>query len=300
MTTFVLFAFDMETDIGSYLKTYNGVRHGTGRILGLLERYRVPATFLFTGDAVQNNEEIVRQIADRGYEVGCHGLRHETVGETHFLMPNDTPILEEEAEHRLGLNKSIVAKASGAEPVTFRAPRLWQGHAQVLALEKLGFRVDVSYSVAAHTTHILPYHPSTESWLVPGELKLLEIPNFAFQDNETDYSQYFCRNDQWPLLRLLGADFVFRGGKHVIRRQAETSPITVLLFYLHPWEFETMPEKFDYDEGTFLFKPELTKNCGDVMVKEFERYIRLCGEAGYQFATCRDFCDIWSGHENIT
>jgi hypothetical protein len=58
-----------------------------------------------------------------------------------------------------------------------------------------------------------------------------------------------------------------------------------------------MPERFDYDEGTFIFKPELTKNCGEAMVTEFERYVRLCGEEGYRFATCRDFFDIWRGHE---
>ncbi len=297
MKTYVLFAFDMETDIGSYLKTYNGVRNGTGRILSILQRYAVPATFLFTGEAARENGDVVRSVAEGGYEVGCHGLRHETVGDAHFLMPNDAPILEEEAEHRLRLAKRMVRDACGTEPVTFRAPRLWQGHAQILALERLGFRVDASYSVAAHKRHILPYHPSGENWLEPGELRLLEIPNFAFLDTETDYSRFFCKNDQWPLLRLLGADFVFRGGARVIEKQAEISGVAVLLFYLHPWEFEPMPEKFDYDEGTFLFKPELTKNCGEAMCREFERYIQLCGEAGYGFATCRDFCETWRGHE---
>lgn len=298
MKTYIILAFDMETDIGSYLKTYNGVRYGTQRIAAVLEKYQVPATFLFTGDAATNNMDVVREIANRGFEVGCHSLRHETVGSAHFNMPNDAPILEAEVENRLRLNKRIVDEITGKEAVTFRAPRLWQGNAQIQALESCAFKVDASYSVAAHKKNIVPYHPSRENWLEPGTMKLLEIPNFAFLDDKNDYSRYFCKNDQWPLLRLLGADFIFNNQKYVIEQQSEISKITVLLFYLHPWEFEKMPEKFDYDEGTFFFKAELSKNCGDFMAKAFERYVQLCVDGGYEFTTCRDFFDIWKSHEN--
>jgi peptidoglycan-N-acetylglucosamine deacetylase len=295
--TYVLFAFDMETDIGSYLKTYGGVREGTGRILAILGKHGVPATFLFTGEAALANPDVVRQVAAAGHEVGCHGLRHETVGDAHFHMPNDTPILDREVKYRLQMAARMVHDASGMQPVTFRAPRLWQGRAQVRALEKLGFLVDASYSVAAHKERILPYHPSREDWRMPGRMRLLEIPNFAFLDTETDYSRFFCGNDQWPLLRLLGADFVRRGATHVVTKQAASSAVSVLLFYLHPWEFVPMPERYDYDEGTFLFRPELSKNCGDVMTHEFDRYVGMCREDGFQFATCRDFYRIWRSNE---
>ena len=291
--TYVVFAFDMETDIGSYLTTYNGVRRGTDRILAVLKKHGVPATFLFTGDTALNNRDVVQTVARLGFEVGCHSLRHETVGEAHFNMPGDHPILDTEVENRLRLNKEIVQDASGTEPRTFRAPRLWQGHAQIAALEKLGFAVDASYSVAAHKTHILPYHPSAENWLEPGDMSVLVLPNFAFLDSRNDYSRFFCGNDQWPLLRLLGAEFVFQNQEDVIRRQQELSGISLLLFYLHPWEFEPMPETWQYDEGTFIFKPELVQNCGEEMVKNFERYVQLCRDGGFQFATCSDFARVW-------
>jgi peptidoglycan-N-acetylglucosamine deacetylase len=296
--TYVVFAFDMETDIGSYLNTYNGVQRGTDRILAVLRKYGVPATFLFTGDTALNNRDVVEKVARLGFEVGCHSLRHETVGEARFNMPGDRPILETEVENRLRLNKKIVQDASGIEPRTFRAPRLWQGHAQIAALEKLGFTVDASYSVAAHGTHILPYHPSAENWLEPGDMSLLVLPNFAFLDNRNDYSKFFCKNDQWPLLRLLGAEFVFENQKDVIERQGQLSDISVLLFYLHPWEYEPMPETYQYDEGTFIFKPELVQNCGEAMARSFERYVQLCRDEGFQFATCSDFARVWEeqGH----
>jgi len=298
MTPYVVFAFDMETDIGSYLQTYNGVRRGTDRILDILGRHAVPATFLFTGDTALNNRDVVKKVAGLGYEVGCHSLRHETVGEARFNMPGDRPILETEVENRLRLNKEIVQEASGTEPRAFRAPRLWQGHAQITALEKLGFTVDASYSVSAHHAHLLPYHPSAENWLEPGSMKVLELPNFAFLDTRNDYSRFFCRNDQWPLLRLLGAEFVFENQKDVLERQGLLSDVGVLLFYLHPWEFEPMPETYQYDEGTFIFKPELVMNCGEPMAKSFARYVQLCGDAGFRFATCSDFARVWEEQEH--
>lgn len=294
MKKYIIFGFDAETDIGSYLKTYRGVRKGTEKILKILKRYDIPATFFFTGDAAENNEEKVIEISEKGYEIGCHSLKHETVGDAHFNMPNDNPILESELENRLIINIEIVMKLSNEPSVSFRAPRLWQGQGQIKVLEELGFKVDASYSVAAHKKQIIPYHPSEDNWLEEGKMKLLEIPNFAFLDDKHDYNKYYCKNDQWPLLRLLGADFIFQNSKYVIESQSRLSDICVLLFYLHPWEFEEMPEKYDYDEGTFYFKPELYKNCGDFMLREFEKYIQLSVNDGFIFTTCRGFYDIWN------
>ena len=60
----------------------------------------------------------------------------------------------------------------------------------------------------------------------------------------------------------------------------------MLLFYLHPWEFEKMPDKFEYDEGTFIFNPELFKNCGDHTVKALDEYIDMCLDDGFKFSSC--------------
>lgn len=297
MKRYIIFAFDMETDIGSYLKSYNGVQRGTPRIVSLLERYNIPATFLFTGHAAEHNQDVVKQLDGQGFEIGCHSLRHETVGEASFNMPGDSPILESEIENRLALNKAIIRRLIPKDPVSFRAPRLWQGQTQIRALEKQGFLVDASYSVASHRKHILPYHPSQDNWLEEGNLRLLEIPNFAFLDDKNDYSSFFCKNDQWPLLRLLGAEFVFKNAQYVLESQKSQADAGVLLFYLHPWEFEEMPGKYEYDEGTFFFRPELYKNCGFFALNELEKYIIMTLHDGFEFLSCKDFYTVWEGKE---
>lgn len=300
MKTYVILGFDMETDIGSYLKSYHGVRQGTPVLLDILRRRGIPATFFFTGQTARDNPEVVREVAREGFEVGCHSLKHETVGDAHFDMPGDIPILEEEVAHRLALNKRIVQELCGKEPVSFRAPRLWQGQAQLAALEKLGFLVDASYSVFAHRERLLPYHPARDNWLVPGDMRILEVPNFAFDPASHNYERYFCKHDQWPLLRLLGARFVFERLGDVLRQQAQAqgqvgadAGMAVLLFYLHPWEFHPMPGRHEYPEGTMRFRPELHANCGRRMAAEFERFLQLALGEGWRFSTCRDFPAVW-------
>ncbi len=293
MKKYIILGFDMETDIGSYLKTYNGVSQGTATIVEILKKHSISATFLFTGDSAAAHPEIVKLVLNEGFEVGCHSLKHETVGKANFNMPNDSPILEEEIEYRLKLNKERINKLTHVEPVSFRAPRLWQGQGQIGSLEKIGFKVDLSYSVASYEKQILPYHPSKDDWLEKGDMNLLEIPNFAFLDSRHNYGKYFCKNDQWPLLRLLGSKFMYEHMKYVVEKQAESSDIGILLFYLHPWEFIRMPKKYVYDEGTFHFRPELYKNSGSKMKNEFDKFISLSLTEGYTFTSARDFIEIW-------
>jgi len=298
MKTYVILGFDMETDIGSYTKSYNGVMYGTKKIIDILTEFGATATFFFTGDAAEKHPEAIRDVRAAGHEVGCHSLKHETVGESAFNMPNDTPILESEVSHRLALNKELVKRSAGIDPVSFRAPRLWQGHAQILALEQQGFSVDASYSVSRHRIRVAPYHPSETNWKEAGSMKLLEIPNFAFLNSSADYSRFFGADDQWPLLRLLGADFVSEHCRPFLDLQQAECGVGVLLYYLHPWEFVPMPDHHDYDEGTLYFRPELHENCGDKMAQSFRQLLGEIERQNWQIVTCKDFYRHWEALED--
>src|SRR5215207_924898 len=50
---------------------------GVGRILTLLERMAIPATFFITGHTAETYPTIVRDIAAAGHEIGHHGYLHE-------------------------------------------------------------------------------------------------------------------------------------------------------------------------------------------------------------------------------
>ena len=66
MNPTVVFGFDMETDIGSWTPFYEGLVHGTPRILELLSKHGISATFFFTGDAARSHPEVVKMVEPRG------------------------------------------------------------------------------------------------------------------------------------------------------------------------------------------------------------------------------------------
>jgi len=166
---YLVFGFDMETDIGSTSRNYTGVQHGTLAILKILEKYKVPATFLFTGDCALKNDNIVDMIHKKGYEIGCHGMYHEDLGEPSFHTSSFSPILEEELEHRLRLNIEIMKKLTGSDPISFRSPRGFGSNKLIEVLEKLNFKIDSSYMQAIHLTQHFPYFPAKDNWKTTGK-----------------------------------------------------------------------------------------------------------------------------------
>ena len=164
----VVFGFDMETDVGSWTPFYEGLVHGTPRILDVLAEHGVDATFYFTGDAVRKHPEVMRQVDSAGHEVGCHSLYHETLGDELFEIPGIKPVLPEECAHRVAVATDIVQDALGRKVVSFRAPRLWGSTIMVNALEDLGYLTDASYPMFFYRDRLSPYHPSDKDWTAEG------------------------------------------------------------------------------------------------------------------------------------
>src|SRR5438105_819179 len=52
-------------------------RRGVARILDLLDRHRIPATFFIEGWNARKYAGLAREIVARGHEVGSHGWMHE-------------------------------------------------------------------------------------------------------------------------------------------------------------------------------------------------------------------------------
>lgn len=285
----VLLGFDMETDIGSFTPFYEGVTHGTPRLLDLLKDRDVPATFYFTGDCVRKNEWVAPAVRDAGHEVGCHSLYHETVGDPIFEIPGVPPLLPEEVHHRLEIATDWVTEAAGERPVSFRAPRLFGSTAMVNALEQLNYLTDASYPMYYHQHRLTPYHPSREDWTEVGDLRILELPNFA--DLSINSSDPYGRDcDQWPRFRTESADALLT---HIDRFSAycqEQGESTFLAFYLHPWEFHEMPTGgIPFGEVTVFPEPFIVKNCGSYALEQLDHLIVALQQRGAKF--CRA-CDL--------
>lgn len=288
----VVFGFDMETDVGSWSPYYEGVEHGTPRILGALGDAGVPATFFFTGDAANEFPGMVATVSQSGHEVGCHSLYHETVGDPLFPIPGVQPLLPEEVPLRLERATECVAEALGKQPVSFRCPRLWGSTAVINALEDLGYVADASYPLYFYEDQPAPYHPSTDDWTQQGNLSILEIPNFADMGMEST-DEYGRDRDQWPVFRTESAAALMDHIDSFIDYADTLGIPPVLCFYMHPWEFEQMPEKYHYGEGTVVPDPFLVKNCGQYAVEQLGELIRLLKRRSACFMTARELGAQW-------
>ena len=111
-----------------------GVRTGLPRILRLLARYSLPATFFVPGYTIVHHTEAVRSIAAAGHELACHGNVHEAVH-----------TLDEAAERRiLGEQLDLFQQHLGLRPTGYRSPS-WSLNARSPALlREFGFTYDSS------------------------------------------------------------------------------------------------------------------------------------------------------------
>lgn len=148
----------------------------TRRILDLLDRHGVPATFFVPGHTALAYPDAVRDVVAAGHEVGHHGFVHERVTE---LSP------DEEREVLLrGIE--ILEDVAGARPVGYRSPS-WEWSAATLdLLSAEGFAYDSSLM----GSDFVPYRPRqgdsfgpAEPYRFGTESSLVELPvSWALDD----------------------------------------------------------------------------------------------------------------------
>jgi peptidoglycan/xylan/chitin deacetylase (PgdA/CDA1 family) len=293
---YIMFGFDMEPDVGSTSVNYEGVKYGTFKIADVLRKNSVKATFLWTGDCALKNEDILRFVDSEGFEVGCHSLFHEDLGEVNFTSSSISRILDEELEHRLMLNIEIVQKITGKKPKSFRSPRGFGSNKLIEVLEKLGFEQDSSYLQFNRGDKNFPYFASKTNWEESGDSSILELPCFCFDIKNADDNTFAKRLDSWPRLRTHGAKFVFENMQPIAERQQKDFGISALTFYLHPWEFYEMPKSIKYAEGTLYYDEFLYKNTGEKQVKEFDDFIKMSLENGFEVVDFVAFRKIYMNY----
>ncbi|MER7011641.1 polysaccharide deacetylase [Saccharopolyspora sp. NPDC000359] len=149
-----------------------GPRVGVPRLLRLLARQEVRATFFVPGFTADCYPEVVKSIVDHGHEIAHHGYLHE---------PMRGISAEREAEY-LDRGLDALDRAAGVRPVGYRAP-WWETnwHTPRLLAER-GFSYDSSL-----LDDDVPYRVETT---VPGSPSLVEIPVDWALDDWEQYAFY--------------------------------------------------------------------------------------------------------------
>lgn len=285
---YALMGVDVETDVGSFTPFHEGTQLGTPKLLDLFDATGMKGTFYTVGQTAKDNPNIAKLIVERGHEIGCHSLYHETVGDPLFDLPGVTPLLSHEVLARLRIATDWIEEASGVRPVSFRAPRLWGSTAVTKALMKLGYLTDASYPMYFYRERFSPYFVDPEDWTKEGDSDLVEIPNFADMTMESSDSPLERDRDQWPLFRTQGAEALLERVFSYLDFCAERDIPPYLAFYIHPWEFYPMAESYNFGEATVIPDEFITKNCGDYALEQLEIVIRTLQDEGVKFVTAEE------------
>ena len=112
-----------------------GAESGVPRIIAMLDKYQIPATFFMTGVDALLHPEMVAAIRKSGRnEIGVHGWIHELT----------TRLTEAEEERLLDQAIAYLTKATGKKPVGYRAPSWAFSGATLDLILKKGFLYDSS------------------------------------------------------------------------------------------------------------------------------------------------------------
>ena len=124
--------FDVPREHGVPFTLAEGMKvsvEGTNRILDVLSRQQVKATFFCTGNFAEHAPEVMQRILDEGHEVACHGVDHWQPKETDFAQ-----------------SKEIVERVTGRPVYGYRQPRMFP--VVESEIKRVGYRYNSSLNPA--------------------------------------------------------------------------------------------------------------------------------------------------------
>lgn len=172
-------SFDKSSQVYTSRGEY-GAEVGVPRILNLLDKYHLRATFFVPGHTADTYPEVCKEIVARGHEIGHHGYMHED--------PTFLSLKEEEAIMIKGLE---TLEKIGVKPVGYRSPGFDFSPNTLALLDKYGFKYDSSlmgndyypYCPRYCTVHFDRGNEFSEPYHVvemPASWYLDDFPHFEF------------------------------------------------------------------------------------------------------------------------
>jgi polysaccharide deacetylase family protein (PEP-CTERM system associated) len=192
------------------------------RILDLFDERGVSATFFVLGWVAAHNPGVVRRIAARGHEIGCHSYAHRLV----FSM---TPAeFREDTLHAV----DAIANACGLTPTVYRAPTYSIRLDSLWALEILvecGFTADSSIYPIAHDRYGIPGFSRYPKMMhtASGPIQEIPIATVALANGVV------APVGGGAYLRLLPYRYTAAGLRRI--NTVERKPACI---YFHPWEID--------------------------------------------------------------
>ena len=198
------------------------VEQNTRRVLDIFQKNDVRATFFILGWVAERCARLVRDIADAGHEVGCHGYAHQPI------YNGNEKEFREDVRRALAIIESIV----GSRVRSYRAPSYSITRDTMWALEVLGeegFEFDSSIFPVLHDNYGIPDAP-----------RFPHVRKLSHSGQITEFPP--------STVRFLGNNIPVAGGGYLrlypyrvtswAIRYLNSEEHQPAMVYLHPWELD--------------------------------------------------------------
>lgn len=239
------------------------VESNTRKILDLLDRYDVKATFFVLGWIAERKPELVKEIHSRGHEMASHGYGHIINYE----------LSREEIYEDIKKSKKMLESITGEKVIGYRAPNFSVTQDVIDALTTLGFEYDSSY------------HPFSGNQRY-GQLGSNEKGIFKLNENLTEIPMSVWKNKFFEL-SIAGGGY-FRLYPYYLFRTLVSSYLKkndYMIMYFHPWEFD--PEQPRVKDVKFLYRFRQYVGLNNNLWK-LEKLTREARDKGFKFSKLGD------------
>ena len=240
------------------------VEASTGRLLDLFDCHNAKATFFVLGWIAERCPGLVREIRKRGHEVASHGYRHQVTFELSGAEVRDD----------LYRSKALLEDITGEPVGGYRAPKFSLSEEVWRLLGELGYRYDSSFNTFSH----FPGQKTFNPLLLPtrgSRFTVLEIPVSNLR-----ISRWVIPMGGGGYFRMWPGRWFEMGAARILRSEGR------YVFYMHPWEIDTVQPRAEKATGLPRFKHYLnldkTLDRLDHFLNRFE---------AYPFLSCKDYIE---------
>ena len=217
--------FDLPREHGAEISLKKGIKvsvEGLRRILDILKRTEIKATFFCTGNFAKAQPTLLKQIINDGHEIACHGVDH--------FRPQKSDICE---------SKKIIEGVVNFGVIGYRQPRM--GKINYKKMKQYGYVYDSSINPA----------------LIPGRYNNLNIPRKAYikegiVEIPTSVATFMRVPLFWLALHIFPVKIYIRLAILSLKKTGYFAT------YFHPWEFADLdafnmiPKYIKYNSGVKL------------------------------------------------
>lgn len=249
------------------LKT-STVEKNTSRILNILEKNRIPATFFILGWVAERQPEVVKTIYEKAHEIASHGYAHE--------LANQLP--PKKAREDLYRAKKILEEIISDKVFGYRAPNFSINDQILEILKDLDFLYDSSFNPFG----LNPRYGTLEN--IKGEI----LPD-CFETMSGIYEVPISTYSIGKIIIPIGGGAYFRIFpfwifKNIVKARLKQK--STFNLYLHPWELEPEQERIKGIRWDYRFRHYYNLKSTE---KKLEKLIIFLKNMNCQFITIRQY-----------